>query len=173
MALKRERKQEIVAELGELFGSSKMTVVAKYRGITVKSLQALRAEARQNGTEVKVVKNRLVKQALTQSPSLKDTDTAELKDQLLYAFNGNDEVAPAQVLHAFSKKETGLEFVGAISADGKFLSSSEVKALATLPSKNQMIAGIINTLNSPVNNVMSGLKGNLHGLLDAIAAKNS
>jgi ribosomal protein L10 len=51
------------------------------------------------------------------------------------------------------------------------MSADNVKALATLPGKNQLIAGVINTLQSPVRNVMSGLSGNLHGLLDAVAAK--
>jgi ribosomal protein L10 len=51
------------------------------------------------------------------------------------------------------------------------MSAEEVTALATLPSKTQLIAGIINTLNGPVNGVMSGLAGNLHGLLQAIEAK--
>jgi large subunit ribosomal protein L10 len=89
----------------------------------------------------------------------------------LYAFNSNDEVAPAQVLAQFAKTQPTLEFVGAITSEGTLLSAEEVKALAALPSKNQLIAGIINTLNSPVMGVMSGLTGNLHGMLDAVAAK--
>ena len=51
------------------------------------------------------------------------------------------------------------------------MSAEEVTALATLPSKNQLIAGIINTLNSPVNGIMSGLSGNLHGYLQALETK--
>jgi large subunit ribosomal protein L10 len=90
---------------------------------------------------------------------------------LLYAFNSLDEIAPAQVLHTFAKTEPSIQFVGAISANGQFMSAEEVKVLATLPSKNQLIAGVINTLQSPVRNVLSGLSGNLHGLLDAVAAK--
>ena len=170
MALKREKKTEIVADLSDLFGSSKMTVVAKYRGLTVKAMQSLRSQADANNTTVKVVKNRLVRQAMIASDKLKDTDTSALKDQLLYAFNSEDEVAPAQIIHAFAKAEPDLQFVGAITAEGKFLTAEEVKALATLPSKTQLIAGIINTLNSPVNNVMGGLKGNLGGLVKALEA---
>ena len=90
---------------------------------------------------------------------------------LMYAFNGEDEVAPAQVIHEMAKTESQLEFIGAFDADGARLSGEEVKALAVLPSKDVMIATVVNTLKSPVNNVTSGLAGNLHGLLDAIAAK--
>lgn len=171
MALTKDKKNEVVAEVSELLASSKMTVVAAYQGTPVKAMQALRRQGRDNGTTLKVVKNRLVKQAVLNTDSLKSVDTSALTGMLLYAFNAEDEVAPAQVLAQFAKTQPTLEFVGAITAEGKLLSADEVKALATLPSKPQLIAGIINTLNSPVRGVMSGLQGNLHGLLDAVAAK--
>lgn len=171
MALTKDQKSEVISEVAELLTSSKMTVVAKYQGTTVKALQSLRREAKQNGTKVKVVKNRLIIQALKDSDTLKDTDTAALEGMLLYAFNGEDEVAAAQILNTFAKKNPTIEFVGAISADGTFVSAADVKALAGLPGKNQLIAGIINTLNGPVNGVMSGLSGNLHALLQGIEAK--
>jgi len=173
MALTKQKKNEVVSELNDLLASSKLTVVAAYQGTPVKALQSLRRDGRENGTTMKVVKNRLVIKALQSSETFKDTDVSELKGMLLYAFNDSDEVAPAKTIATFAKTQPTLEFVGAIDADGKFMSADEVKALATLPSKQELIAGIINTLNSPVNNVMSGLKGNLHGLLDAVAAKNS
>lgn len=171
MALSKDKKALVVEELQNLFADSKMTVVAKYQGVTVKSLQQLRKEAKANGTVVKVVKNRLVVKAIANSEALKTTDTTALKDMLLYAFNSSDEVASAQVLKNFMKNESSMEFVGAITADGQFMGANDVKALASLPGKNQLIAGLINTLNSPVRGVMSGLQGNIHGLLDAIALK--
>ena len=64
MALTKQKKNEVVAELGELLAGSKMTVVAAYPGTTVKAMQALRRSARANGTQLKVVKNRLVIKAL-------------------------------------------------------------------------------------------------------------
>lgn len=169
MALSKDKKNEVVSEVAQLLSDSKMTVVAKYQGTTVKALQDLRRQARDNGTKVKVVKNRLVVQAIKQTDTLKDVDTEQLEGMLLYAFNANDEVAPAQSLNNFAKKNPTLEFVGAITAQGKFISADEVKALADLPSKEQMIAQVIATLNSPVNDVMNGLSGNLHALLDGIS----
>lgn len=171
MALTKDKKQQVVEEVSSLLGESKLTVVAAYQGTTVKALQQLRRDAKSDSTAVKVVKNRLVIKAIEANENLKDVDTSALKGQLLYAFNANDEVAPAKVLADFAKTNPTLEFIGAISPDGKFMSADDVKALATLPSKTQLIAGIINTLNGPVNKVTSGLAGNLHGLLDAIAAK--
>ena len=173
MALTKDKKAQVIAELQALFTDSKMTVVAKYQGVTVKSLQGLRREAKNNGTVIKVVKNRLVAQALSNSEALKGTDTSALRDMLLYAFNPNDEVASAQVLKNFMKQESNLQFVGAITADGQFMNVEEVTALASLPGKNQLIAGLINTLSSPVRGVMGSLQGNLHGLLQAIEAKTA
>jgi large subunit ribosomal protein L10 len=169
MALRKDKKNEVVAEVAQLLSDSKMTVVAKYQGTTVKALQELRRQARDNGTKVKVVKNRLVIQAIKQTDAIKDADTESLEGMLLYAFNANDEVAPAQSLNNFAKKNPTIEFVGGITAQGKFISADEVKALADLPSKEQMIAQVIATLNSPVNDVMNGLSGNLHALLDGVA----
>jgi large subunit ribosomal protein L10 len=173
MALSKEQKTAVVADLTELLSGSKMTVVAEYKGMTVKSMQSLRKEAKGSGTAVKVVKNRLVKQALGDVDTLKGVDVAALNGQLLYAFNDADEVAPAKALSDFAKKEPALQFVGAITAEGAFISAADVKALASLPSKNQLIAGVLNTLQSPVRNTMSVLTGNLHGYLQAIEASKA
>lgn len=171
MALSKPKKDEVVSEVADLLKTSKMTVVAKYQGTTVKALQTLRRQSRDNGTKIKVVKNRLVIKAVQATDALKDTDTSALQGMLLYAFNGNDEVAPAQSLKEFAKQNPTIEFVGAITAQGKFIGADEVKALADLPSKEQMVAQVVATLLSPVNDVVSGLGGNLHGLLDGIEAK--
>jgi len=171
MALTREKKESVVAEVADLLSTSKMTVVAQYQGTTVKALQGLRRKARDNGTQVKIAKNRLVHQALKQTEGLKDVDASTLEGMLLYAFNANDEVAPAQVLADFAKANPSIVFTGAISADGKFLTADEVRALAALPSKNELIAQVIATLTAPLNDVTNGLSGNLHALLDGVAAK--
>lgn len=173
MALTKDKKNDVVQEVADLLATSKMTVAAKYQGTTVKAMQQLRRNARENGTVVKVVKNRLVIKALQQSDTFKDADVSQLSSMLVYAFNGEDEVAPAQVLAAFAKTNPTIEFVGAFTAEGKFIDANEVKALSALPGKPQLIAGVINTLQSPVRGVMSSLSGNLHGLLGALEAKAS
>ncbi|MEK7603258.1 MAG: 50S ribosomal protein L10 [Patescibacteria group bacterium] len=171
MALTKHKKNEVVEEISQLLASSKMTVVTAYKGTPVKALQQLRRQAKDNCTTLQVVKNRLVIKALQSSDLLKAVDTSQLTGMLLYAFNSQDEVAPAQVIANFAKTQDSLQFVGAITTEGNFINADEVKALAALPSKPQIIAGIINILNSPVREVISGLQGNLHGLLNALEAK--
>src|SRR5690349_3923363 len=139
MALTKQKKQEVISEVSDLLNSSKMTVVTKYQGTPVKALQGLRRQARENGTTVKVVKNRLLIKALSDNKTLKETDTSALEGMLLYAFNTEDEVAPAQVIASFAKTNPTLEFVGAITAEGIFIDANEVKALSALPGKAQLI----------------------------------
>jgi large subunit ribosomal protein L10 len=171
MALTKNKKDEVVAEVADLLKTSKMTVVTKYEGTTVKALQSLRREAKATGTAVKVVKNRLVIKALQQNDALKGVETDALEGMLMYAFNAEDEVAPAQAIANFAKTNPTLQFVGAISAEGKFLAADEVKALATLPGKEQLIGEVVAMLLSPVNDITNALSGNLHALLDGVADK--
>ena len=173
MALTRSKKEAVVSEVTTLLSESKMTVVARYQGTSVKALQELRKSAKANGTKVKVIKNRLVKQALTASDKMKDVDTQQLDGMLLYAFNQEDEVAAAQALNNFMKTNPTLEFVGAISEEGKFIDSISVKELASLPSKNQIIANVIGLLNSPISSVSNSLSSGLGDIVAGLEAKAS
>ena len=90
MAISKDKKNELVADLTELLSNAKATVFAKYQGLTVAELQELRKMARESGVKIKVVKNRLVKVAMKEIAAYKDTDASGLTGQLLYAL-GTDE----------------------------------------------------------------------------------
>lgn len=171
MALTKTQKQDVINEVSELLNSSKLTVVAKYEGTGVKALQTLRRDAKANGTTVKVIKNRLVIQALKDSETFKGTDSSALQGMLLYAFNGEDEVAPAQNLQAFAKQNPTLEFVGALTADGQFMAVEDVKALASLPSKEQLRAMLVGTIAAPLSGFANVLAGNVRGVLNVLTAR--
>lgn len=171
MALTKTRKQDVVQEVSDLLGASKLTVVAKYQGTGVKALQGLRRDARASGTKVKVVKNRLVIQALKSTEGLQAVDTSALTGMLLYAFNSDDEVAPAQNLQAFAKANPTLEFVGAITADGQFMAAEDVKVLANLPSKEQLRGMLVGTIAAPLSGFANVLAGNVRGVLNVLNAR--
>lgn len=171
MAISKDKKQQLVADLNEILSDAKMTVFAKYQGLSVAELQELRALARENNVKIKVVKNRLVRVAMGEIAVYKDTDTSALEGQLLYAISADDEVAPAQVLAKFAKEHQALELKGAFSAEGKSLNEQEVLELSKLPSKDQLIGQVINMLTGTVNDVTNALSGNLHALLDGVADK--
>lgn len=171
MAIDRDKKTALVSEMTAAMSGAKMTAFAAYHGVTVADLQQLRKLARQSGVTIKVVKNRLVRVAMSEVEQLKGLDTSALQGQLLYAISQDDEVAPAQVLDKFAKEHPALMLKGGFSGDGNLLSESDIKALAGLPSKNQLIAEVVAQLLSPVHDVTNALSGNLHALLDGVEAK--
>jgi large subunit ribosomal protein L10 len=171
MAISRDKKNELVAEFTELLTNAKTTAFAEYQNISVAQIQTLRAQARENGVVIKVVKNRLVRVVLASIPAYKDIDTTSLNGMLLYAISSEDEVAPAKVLNEFAKTNKDLVITGGLSLESGLLSASDVNALAALPSKSQLIAEVIAQLLSPVHDVTNALSGNLHALLDGVEAK--
>lgn len=173
MALSKEKKNEVVAEVGSLLSSSKLTVIAQYKGTPVKAMQLLRQMGKDNSTTVKVFKNRLVIQALKADPTFKDVDMTVLKDMLLYAFSTEDETLPAQTLANFAKTNPTIEFVGALGPDGQFMAAEDVQALASLPSKEQLRAILVGTIAAPLSGFVAVVSGNLRGLVNVLNARES
>lgn len=172
MALSKDKKHEVVAQVEALLAGSKMTVVAKYQGTSVKAMQNLRTQAGDSGTELRVIKNRLFKQALSNSQTFKNIDMGELlRGQLLYAFNSQDEVAPAQNLAQFARSNPQVEFVAGLSADGLLLSSDEIAYLANLPTKNQLRAQLVGAIGAPVSSFVGVVASNVRGVLNVLRAR--
>ena len=171
MALSKEKKQAVVTDITNLLSDAKLTVVAKYTGTTVKGMQSLRRSAEENATSIRVVKNRLVKKAMESNPGFASADTSQLTGQLLYAFNSEDEVAPAQTLAAFGRAEQTLEFVGAFTQDGRFIGPDDVKALASLPSKDTLRGQLVGTLSAPLSGFINVMSGNVRGIMNVLNAR--
>ena len=171
MAITRDKKQALVAEMSDALKSAKAVAFARYAGLSVAELQELRKNARENGVSIRVVKNRLVRVSMNSNDTFKSTDTSALEGQLLYAFSSEDEVAPSKILHDFAKTHPALELAGGFSDEGVAQSAADVTALAGLPSKNQLIAEVVAQLLSPLHDTTNALSGNLHALLDGVEAK--
>lgn len=172
MALSKDKKNEVVSEVTSLLSNSKLTVIAKYGGTSVSSMQALRHQAKESGTQIKVVKNRLFKLALAAEPKFKDVTTGDLTGQLLYAFNSEDEVAPAQSLAAFAKTESQIQFVGGLSEDGSFIDAVDIAALANLASKDSLRAQLAGTIAAPLSGFVNVMAGNVRGVLNVLNARS-
>jgi large subunit ribosomal protein L10 len=147
--LDRAAKTEMVASLGEVFKSTKVVVVAHYSGLTVAQMQTLRRQMRQAGASVKVAKNRLAKIALEGSEVA--SIASLLKGPTLIAFSG-DPVAAPKVAVEFAR--TNERFVILGGAMGKTaLDPNGVKALAALPSLDELRARIVGLINAPATKV--------------------
>jgi len=171
MALSREKKEKAIAEIAELLNSSKLTVFAYYPGTSVKAMQELRMQAKDGGTRIKVIKNRLFKRALDTNDKLKGTNVIDLKGQLLYAFNPHDEVAPAQVLASFARSNPQIAFVGAITDDGQYLGAADVQALANLPTKDQLRGQLVGLISTPVSGMVNVMAGNIRSIMHVMRAR--
>ena len=158
MAISKDKKQKLVAELTELLNDSQMVVYAKYEGLSVAELQELRRAALEAGVKIKVVKNRLVKVAMKEIAAYKDTDVTGLTGQLLYSLGTDEDFDAAKVLAKFAKTHPKMELIGGFNAEGANLSKDEVVTLGSLPTKNELIAQVVDTLLSGINGVVSALE---------------
>ena len=157
MAISKDKKNTLVADLTALLNDSKMVTYAKYQGLTVKELQELRKLARESDVKIKVVKNRLMKVAMKEIAAYKDTETTGLVGQLLYAVGTDEDFDAAKVLAKFAKTHPAMELIGGFKEDGATLSKEEVTTLGNLPTKNELIAQVVDTLLSGINGIVSGL----------------
>ena len=166
----RAAKKELVATLSEVFKASNVVVVAHYAGLTVAQMQTLRRQAKQAGANVKVAKNRLAKIALD------GTDGAVvaplLKGPTVLAYSG-DPVAAPKVLSDFAKANEKLVILG--GAIGKTaLDADGVKALAALPSLDELRATIIGLIQAPATKlaqVITAPAAKVARVVQAYAAK--
>jgi large subunit ribosomal protein L10 len=144
-----EKKQQVVAEVKEKLSSSVSTVVTDYRGLTVAEVTELRKQLREAGVEYQVLKNTLVRRA-TAETGLTDMDEF-LTGPTAIAFSKEDVVAPAKVLHNFSKEHKNLEIKGGI-IEGAVVGPEKVKEIAALPSREGLLSMLLSVLQAPMRN---------------------
>jgi large subunit ribosomal protein L10 len=141
--VKLENKKQIVAQLKDKFGRAKLVVLTDYKGLNVAAMNDLRAKLREAGIDYHVVKNTLLRRAA------QDTDAAPLIDSFTgpsaIAVSLDDPVAPAKVLSEFAKANEKLEIKAGVM-EGKILDASSIKALASLPSREVLLAKLLSVL---------------------------
>lgn len=171
MAISRDKKESLVAELTSLLADAKGTVGATYDGLSVQDMQALRRQAREQDVTIKVVKNRLVRVALAGSDKYKNADTSLLEGQLVYAFSSNDEAAPAQVLAKFAKEHPSMQLVAGFDGEGSALDAATVKALADLPTKEQLQGQLVSVLAAPLTQFLGVANGTQRGFAQVLSQR--
>lgn len=161
----RQQKEQLVEEITAKIKDSKSLVFADYRGLTVEEMTDLRRQLRAKGVELKVLKQTLFNIAAKKAGA--DIDMSAMKDHPVAIAFAKDEVEGAKVIYDFNKKTDKLEMVGGALA-GKSVSLDELKALATMPSREEMYAKIVGSLASPLRGVVNVLQGNLRGLVNVL-----
>ncbi len=159
MAITRQKKEELLKELVQLFAEAQSVAFGQYSGMTVAQLQEMRKEMRKVGVEFKVAKKTLIKLAAKENG-------LELPDEILEgtigaAFSKEDIVSGPKLLKKTAKKIEVVKLLGGVM-EGKVLSITEMGALADLPSREQLLAKFVGMLQGPLRA--------FHGMLSAPTA---
>ena len=141
------QKETLVEEIKDRFAGSEAVLLADYRGLSVKELQQLRVKLREVGAELTVYKNSLTEIAMRELalPSMADY----LAGPTAFIFAGEDPVAPAKALTTFAKEHKALELKGGL-VENQVVDADGVKAIATLPSREELIARLLGTMVNPL-----------------------
>ena len=146
MGLSLEQKQAVVAEVAAQLASAQAVIVAEYRGLDVARVTQLRSKARKSGLYLRVLKNTLARRAVKGTPFEQLTD--QMVGPLMYGIAA-DPVAGAKVIAEFARENELFVIKGGAMANTK-MSDKDVKALALLPSREELIAKLMGTMQAPV-----------------------
>ncbi|MDI3338517.1 50S ribosomal protein L10 [Defluviimonas aestuarii] len=168
----RAQKEKVVEELGQIFESSGVVVVAHYEGMTVAQMQDLRASMREAGGSVRVAKNRLAKIALEGKPC---ASIGQLLTGMTVLAYSEDPVAAAKVADAYAKKNEKFEILGGAMGDTA-LDQAGVKAVAAMPSREELIASIVGCIGAPASNIAGAIgapASNIAGILSTLEERQA
>lgn len=167
----RAQKADTIRWVGEVFDQNSVVVVGN-GGLSVKEMTELRGELRQAGAKLKVVKNRLAKIAIAERPQKNIAETFKGPTAIAFA---EDPVAAARVIEKFAKKNDKLKILGG-ALGAETLDANGVKALAAMPSREELIASIVQAIISPAGNIASALgapASNIAGILETLEKREA
>ena len=168
----RAQKEKVVDELGQIFASSGVVVVAHYEGLTVAQMQGLRGMMREVGGSVRVAKNKLAKIALEGKPC--ESIGALLKGMTVIAYS-EDPVAAAKVADAYAKMNDKFVILGGAMGSSA-LDPAGVKAVALLPSREELIAQVASCIGSPASSIAGAIgapASNIAGILSTLEEREA
>ena len=160
----KEQKKQQVESLTQKLQDNKSVVFANYYGLKVKDTEVLRTKCRENSLQCGMAKKNLLKLAL-KNLGIQDF---ELEGEIITLF-GSDEVTPAKTAAEFAKGHEALKIIAGV-VDGKFVNRDEMLALSKLPSKEDLLAKMVGSINSPVSGFVNVLAGNIRNLVNVLGA---
>ena len=166
MSLNLEGKKEVVAEVSTRLVKAKAVILAEYRGLPVEAITVLRARARKDGVYLRVLKNTLARRAVQGTPFEKLSD--QMVGPLAYGIS-DDPVAAARVLQAYAKKNEKLVIKGGMMPN-YLMTAKDVGNLASMPSREQLLASLMGTMNAPITKFVQTLNEVPSKFVRALAA---
>jgi large subunit ribosomal protein L10 len=166
--LTKDQKIELVKKLTEKIKVAKSAVFVDFKGLKVKDLTDLKKSLRAEGVEYIVARKTLLDIAL-KNAGIEGISIKGMDGQVAISISNNDEVAAAKIIDVFAKTNENIKFLGGVLGT-QILSAVEVKALAKIPSKEQLLGQLVGTLNAPISGFVNVLAGNLRGLVQVLNA---
>ncbi|MFP4344033.1 MAG: 50S ribosomal protein L10 [Anaerolineales bacterium] len=169
MAISRERKEELLQEYREQLEQSQGMILAHYSGLTVAQMETLRRQARGEEGYVFVIKNTLLEKAL------EERDVAAPEEMLtgptIVAFTHQDTPPLAKIFRDFSGEvEEGKFTLRGAFVDGRFYNATQARTLADLPTRDQLFARVLGTINAPATQVAGVVAGGVRQVLNVLQA---
>jgi large subunit ribosomal protein L10 len=172
--MNKNDKAEVVSELKEMIQNSSAIYLTDYSGINVEDISKIRSEFRKEKVKYKVIKNTLFKRALEELGKY-DKLADHLVGMTGYAFASDNPVAPAKIIKKYFSETEKLS-LKACYIDQQFYEGKQLDMLAALPSKNDLIAGILGCLKSPASGIvgaMTAVTRNLVNVIDQVAKQKA
>lgn len=163
----RSEKADIVAKIADRFRSMKAAAFSQTSGFTMEDADKLRAQAAEKNVDVFIAKKTLLLLAAKEAGI--EIDASKIEGSILTAVGYGDEVSAAKLLKDLSKQKDTMKLVAGV-LDGRMMSKEEVTQLASLPSKQELLAKLVGSLNAPVSGFVNVLAGNIRGLVTVLGA---
>lgn len=163
----KTQKQNILQQITDNLKKQKSLLFVDYKGIGVKDLSQLRKQLKEVGARLEVAKKTLLSRAFKEKGI--ETDFKNMEGQIALVYSFEDPIAGIKSAHAFSRGNEHLKLLGGIMED-QMLDASQVKELALLPSKEQLLGILVGTLAAPIQGFTRVIGGNLKGLVIALSA---
>lgn len=162
MAITKEKKEKTIKGLKEKISNQKSIVFVNFSGLKTTDLLELRKKLKSLDSELLVSKKTLTKIALKEKDI--DVDFENLKGETALIFGFEDEIAPAKIAYDFSRKNKKLQILGGV-LENKFRGKEDIISLAQLPSRVELLAKLVGTMNAPVYEFAGVLNGNLRNFV--------
>jgi large subunit ribosomal protein L10 len=167
--MSKEQKAEIIDSIEEEFNKCTIGILTNYRGLGTTQLTAIRRKVQENGGDYKVVKNTLARFAATRTG--KEDLVESLVGPIAIAYGYDDITSPAKAIATFMRESRiNVEIKGGFTGD-TILTPQQVTSLATLPTREQLIAKMLGGMNSPISGLVNCLSSPMRGLLGVLQAQ--
>jgi large subunit ribosomal protein L10 len=164
--MNRNEKSEIISEIKELLESSTAIYLTDFGGINVEDVSELRNQFRNEGVRYKVFKNTLVKRALDEAGKYEKI-ADHLTGMTGFAFASSNPLAPAKIINKYFSDKEKLS-LKACYVEGEYFDGTQLKTLATLPTKNELIAGILSSISSPISGIAGAINAVVRDLVNVV-----